>query len=111
VTRQLTSKTDEKLNSRCIQNNIYCNLFFVSIKKFKNQKKNEITITQSQTTCIKTGQNQKPFSLSKFKQKKNHNEKLKNQSYEHLNSHCINNDIYCNVFFMLIKKFKNQKKE
>jgi len=82
VTRQLTSKTDEKLNSRCIQNNIYCNLFFVSIKKFKNQKKNEITITQSQTTCIKTGQNQKPFSLSKFKQKKNHNEKLKNQSYE-----------------------------
>ena len=40
--------------------------------------KKEITITQTQTTCIKTRQNQKPFKLSKLTPKKKHNEKLQN---------------------------------
>ncbi len=37
VTRQLTSKTDEKLNSHCINNYICCNVFFVLIKNFKKK--------------------------------------------------------------------------
>jgi len=51
---------------------------FENSNKFNSWFKNEITITQTQTTCIKTEQNQKPFSLSKLTPKKKHNDKLQN---------------------------------